>query len=138
MPSQLGENIALCWLASGFPTFAIATLAAIDEVEWVGNATFNRTLLSAAYFGCHVWPNDQASISRVQKELNFISHHDIEDALRQRGGRTIPYLVLSACLQATIFSGNYTNAPRLLEQVRDSFDPVVQGMINDIVNFSNL
>lgn len=85
-----------------------------------------------------VWPSDQTGISIIQKQLNCISHQVLEDSLNRRpGGKLVPYLIFCASFQASIFSGNYTNAPRLLAQVGESFDSATQRMITDIVNFSN-
>jgi len=138
VPAVLAENIALHWLSQGHPNFAFATLLAAENVEWVEGAIFDRTIIRASYFGTHVWPGDQAGLSTIQRQLNFISHQAVDDALNRRhGSKLVPYLIFCACFQPSIFSGNYTNAPRLLAQVADCFDESVRDMIEEIVIFSN-
>jgi hypothetical protein len=132
------ENIAVLWCERGYYGFGHAMLNAAVNVAWSGDDLFDKSLIRAAYFGGQVWPGDQSSISTVQKQLNFISHQYIEQCLdRRAGGRLAPYLIFCACFQASIFSGNYTNAPRLLAQVAEYFDGATQRMIADVVGFTN-
>ncbi len=138
VPALLAENVALHWLSQGHPNFAFSTLLAAENVEWVEGGLLDRRLIRAAYFGMHVWPGDQTALSTIQRQLNFISHQVVEDALNRRhGSKLAPYLIFCACFQPSIFSGNYTNAPRLLAQVADCFDESVKEMIEEIVAFSN-
>jgi len=132
------ENVALHWIDLGYLNFAYAALDAAKKVPWVDGKMMDQSLLRAAYFGSHVWPGDQTGISIIQKQLNFISHQVLEESLNRRpGGKLVPYLIFCASFQASIFSGNYTNAPSLLAQVGDYFDNATQRMIADIVSFSN-
>jgi hypothetical protein len=136
--SVMIENIAVLWCERGFLGFGYAMLNAAENVSWAKQDLLDKSLIRSAYFGSHVWPGDQNSVSTIQKQLNFISHQYLEECLgRRTGGRLVPYLVFCACFQTSIFSGNYTNAPRLLAQVAEYFDSATQRMIADIVSISN-
>lgn len=132
------ENIAVLWCERGYHGFGHAMLHAAASVAWANEELLDKSLIRAAYFGSQVWPGDQTGLSTIQKQLNFISHQFLEECLSRRpGGRLVPYLIFCACFQTSIFSGNYTNAPRLLAQVAEFFDSATQRMIADIVSFSN-
>lgn len=140
LPSILAENVALHWLTAGRLPMAHATLETAQQVTVLSGDLLDPALLRAAFFGLQVWPGNQAreSISRIQKELNFIVPQHLDELMaRKPGGKLVPYLVVAATVQASLFAGNRTHAPALLRQVRTSFEGVTGRLLEDIERFAN-
>ncbi|WP_242485902.1 hypothetical protein [Pseudomonas sp. TH21] len=137
VPAIAVENIALLWMKRGQLPMASKTLEIAGRMGLAGDL-LSLPLVQAAYHGMHVWRGDSATVTRVQQNLHQLSSEVIESWIYRRpGGRVVPYLVLAATLQPTLFFGMMTNAPRLLASVLGNFDGPVSRLIEEVVNFSS-
>lgn len=137
LPAIAVENIALLWLKRGHLPLASKTLEIAGRMGLAGDL-LSLPLVQAAYHGMHVWRGDSATVTRVQQQLHQLSSEIIESwSYRRPGGRVVPYLVLAATLQPTLFCGMMTNASRLLASVSGSFDGPVAKLIDEVVSFSS-
>lgn len=138
VPAIAVDNIAMHWLQRGNLNFAAATLRIAEQLEWVTDEVLPAALLRMAYFGLNVWPNDQASQANIQRQLNFLPQKDIDElAERHLVGKAVPYLLFAASLQATLFTGKYTMAPRILATIAHRLDRATGRMLIDLVEFSD-
>jgi hypothetical protein len=138
VPAIAVDNIAMHWLQRGHLNFAAATLRIAEQLEWVTGEVLPAALLRVAYFGLNVWPSDQASHANIQRQLNFLPHKDIDElADRRLAGKAVPYLLFAASLQATLFTGKYTMAPRILATIAHRLDRATGRMLIDLVEFSD-
>lgn len=138
VPAIAVENIAIHWLQHGYLNVAAATLRLAEELDYVKGDVLPASLLRLAYFGQNVWPHDQASHAYIQRQLNFLPHKDIEELMERRlAGKAVPYLLFAASLQATLFTGKYTLAPRVLATIAHRFDRATNRMLQDLVEFSD-
>lgn len=137
LPAIAVENIALLWLNCGQLPLASKTLEIAGRMGLAGDL-LSPPLVQAAYHGMHVWRGDSSTVTRVQQQLHQLSTEIIESwSYRRPGGRVVPYLVLAATLQPTLFCGLMTNASRLLASVAGSFDGPVAKLIDEVVSFSS-
>jgi hypothetical protein len=138
VPAIAVDNIAMHWLQRGHLNVAAATLQIAEQLEWVRGEVLPAALLRVAYFGLNVWPSDQASHANIQRQLNFLPHKDIDElADRRLAGKAVPYLLFAASLQATLFTGKYTMAPRILSAIAHRLDRATGKMLTDLVEFSD-
>jgi hypothetical protein len=138
VPAIAVDNIAMHWLRRGHLNVAATTLQIAEQLEWVSGEVLPAALLRVAYFGLNVWPSDQASHTNIQRQLNFLPHKDIDElADRRLAGKAVPYLLLAASLQATLFTGKYTMAPRILSAIAHRLDRATGKMLTDLVEFSD-
>lgn len=132
------DNIAIHWLRRGYLNVAAATLRLAEQLDWVKGDVLPTSLLRLAYFGQNVWPNDQASHANIQRQLNFLPQKDIEELMERRlAGKAVPYLLFASSLQATLFTGKYTMAPRVLAAIAHRFDRATGRMLLDLIEFSD-
>lgn len=137
VPAIAVENIALLWIKSGQLPLASKTLEIAGRMYLAGDL-LSLPLVQSAYHGMHVWRGDTATVIRVQQNLHQLSSEIIESWIYRRpGGRIVPYLVLAATLQPTLFCGVMTNASRLLASVAGYFDGPVAKLIDEVVSFSS-
>ena len=99
----------------------------------------NPDLFEAALLGGHVWNSSSSVFSQLQKSLNQLVQQKIDAWL---GNRTLskitPHLLFSACFQACLFTGNQTNAPLCLNQIKSYFEgSEVAVLITDLIQFNN-
>jgi hypothetical protein len=138
VPAIAVDNIAIQWLQHGYLNMAAATLGVAEKLDYVEGAVLPSTLLRLAYFGQNVWPHDQASHANIQRQLNFLPHKDIEELMERRlVCKAVPYLLFASSLQATLFTGKYTLAPRVLAAIAHRFDRATGRMLLDLVEFSD-
>lgn len=138
VPAITVDNIAMHWLQRGHLNVAAATLRIAEQLEWVTGEVLPAALLRVAYFGLNVWPSDQASHANIQRQLNFLPHKDIDELTDRRlAGKAVPYLLFAASLQATLFTGKYTMAPRILATIAHRLDRATGRMLIDLVEFSD-
>lgn len=136
-PAIAVENIALLWLKQGHLPLASKTLEVAGRMSMDGEL-LALPLVHAAYQGMHVWRGDTSTVTRILQSMNRLSSDAIEAWLSRRpGGRVVPYLVFAATFQPTLFTGNMTNAPRLLASVASNFDGPIVRMIDELVEFSS-
>ncbi len=94
-------------------------------------------LLRAAFYGGNNWEFSQ-NLTKSQKLVNNITPAQIDQwGHIQEAGKSVPYLVLAACFQASVFGGNYSNAPFLLSSIRQAFDGPLSRLLEDTINLAN-
>lgn len=136
--ATLVENIALHWLLQGHLNFAHATLTIAESCSWLDGHLLSPSLFRSAYFGLNVWPGDQVALAKIQRQLNFMIPQQLEELMDRRpGGKVVPYLLLAASLQTTLFTGNRTMAPRLLGLIANRFDRATERLLQEMVAFSD-
>jgi hypothetical protein len=136
--ATLVENIALHWLLQGHLNFAHATLTIAESCSWLDGHPLSPSLFRSAYFGLNVWPGDQVALAKIQRQLNFMIPQQLEELMDRRpGGKVVPYLLLAASLQTTLFTGNRTMAPRLLGLIANRFDRATERLLQEMVAFSD-
>lgn len=133
MPAPPAENIALLWLARGYPNFAAHALQVVSQVSWIEQALDGR-YLQAAIRGMHVWRMDQSSITRVHKDMSVLTEDVVAECMERRPtGRVVPYLAFASAFQPTLFCGTLTSAHRLLESVATVFDGPAKRLIEELL-----
>lgn len=94
-------------------------------------------LIRAAIYGRNNWDLGK-NLNKTQKLILGWSNTTIEEWCALPGAdRVVPYLVLNACYQATLFGGKYSNAPYLLSSVKPNFDGPLARLLDETIALAN-
>lgn len=136
IPAVIVENIAMLWLRQGHLGIAWRTLRLAQEIRAEG-PLLAPGLMKAAFYGLQVWRGDTAAVRHILGYLDPISQANLDVWLEKRPGyRVVPYLVFAATFQATLFAGNMTHAPRLLNAVASHLDEALTRLVADLVDLA--
>ncbi|SEJ16585.1 hypothetical protein SAMN04244579_03352 [Azotobacter beijerinckii] len=136
IPAVIAENISLLWVRQGHLGIAWRTLRLAQEIPAEG-PLLAPGLMKAAFYGLQVWRGDTAAVRHILGYLDPISQASLDVWLEKRPGyRVVPYLVFAATFQATLFAGNMTHAPRLLNAVASHLDEALARLVADLIELA--
>ena len=130
------DNLAIAAIGHKVLPLAAHVLAVAEPLP-VDRMILPHQLVTAAYLGSHAWKSDAGSVTKMLHNLQQISISEI-GSWREHcdAGRMVPSLVFAATFQPSLFAGNLTNAPRMLDAVADTFPGPVQRLIQEVVTFT--
>jgi hypothetical protein len=137
VPASVAEAVALHWLAAGHLNVAAQVLKDATESSLVSTTVLDPALFRLAFYGMNVWPKDQVTLGHMQREFNLVNQRQIEEHLeRKPAGKIVPYLLVAATFQTSLFAGNETAAPTLLKLARGQFDGPLGQLIDTTIEFT--
>lgn len=137
VPASVIEAIAMHWLEAGHVNVAYQILRDAKDSSLVTDRVLDASLLRSAFYGMNLWPKDRDALSHTQRDLNLLSHKDLEEQLdRKPSGKLAPYLLVCATLQPALFAGGETQAPTLLKAAVNYFEGPLKQLISNVADFT--